>query len=74
MWLTKCSVAMLFLRLSPDRVHIRGSQAVLGTCTVFVVASILIASLRCDLASPWVFAEGGCSGLVRCPRHTQYQF
>ena len=69
LWLTKCSVALLFLRLSPDRNHMISSYAFLGSSTVFLVASIFAVCLRCDLAAPWLFADQQCPGLVSFALH-----
>ncbi len=55
MWLTKCSVAFLFLRLSPDKRHKLASHILLGASTVFMVISVLVVSLRCNIAQPWIF-------------------
>ncbi|CZT10359.1 uncharacterized protein RAG0_14848 [Rhynchosporium agropyri] len=50
-WFTKCSVALLLVRLSPDRRHNFASFATLGTSTIFMIASVLIISLRsCSMA------------------------
>ncbi len=64
MWLTKVSAAFLFLRLSPDRTHIITSKALLGASTVFMVVSLFIVAIRCDVAEPWVIADGQCASAV----------
>ena len=68
LWLTKCSIAFLFLRLSPDKSHKLVSNATLLVSTVLTVISILIVALRCDLANPWIFIDVQCPGLVRAFR------
>ncbi|CZT50031.1 uncharacterized protein RSE6_10950 [Rhynchosporium secalis] len=54
-WFTKCSVALLLVRLPPDRRHNFASFATLGTSTIFMIASVLIISLRCEYTQPWIF-------------------
>ncbi len=74
MWLTKCSAAFLFLRLSPDRVHMAAAKALLAASTVFMLISVLAVALRCSLAHPWLVVGEQCSGLVsglRVPRYLQ---
>ncbi|KAH6721030.1 hypothetical protein BKA61DRAFT_699310 [Leptodontidium sp. MPI-SDFR-AT-0119] len=62
-WLTKCSVAFLFIRLSPDRRHTLASYTILGASTIFMFISVLIVSLRCELSQPWIFVESKCPHL-----------
>ncbi|KAK3317954.1 hypothetical protein B0H66DRAFT_555879 [Apodospora peruviana] len=64
LWATKCSIAYLFIRLSPDRVHILLAKTCLGVCTFFMVLSIFVTLLRCDLHSPWIFIGQQCVGLL----------
>jgi hypothetical protein len=64
MWLTKCSIAYLFIRLSPDRSHILAAKMCLAMSTFFMALSVLITSLRCDLHMPWIFIGKQCIGLV----------
>ncbi|KAH7369607.1 hypothetical protein BKA65DRAFT_416627 [Rhexocercosporidium sp. MPI-PUGE-AT-0058] len=59
-WLTKCSVAFLFVRLSPDRWHTMTSYIILGISTIFMFISVLIVSLRCEISQPWIFIEAQC--------------
>ncbi|KUJ14945.1 uncharacterized protein LY89DRAFT_649533 [Mollisia scopiformis] len=56
-WLTKCSVAFLTIRLSPDKRHNFASNAVLYTSTLFVVISIFMFALGCNLSEPWLFID-----------------
>ncbi|KAM7188890.1 hypothetical protein V8F20_010399 [Naviculisporaceae sp. PSN 640] len=64
LWATKCSIAFLFIRLSPDRTHILLARICLGVSTFVMMLSILITSLRCDLARPWIFIGEQCPGLI----------
>ncbi|KAK5658295.1 hypothetical protein OQA88_2270 [Cercophora sp. LCS_1] len=61
---TKCSITLFFVRLSPDRNHMRAATVCLGVITLFTVGSILATTLRCDLSSPWVFIGTRCPGLL----------
>ncbi|KAK0113952.1 hypothetical protein ONS95_014197 [Cadophora gregata] len=64
LWLTKCSVALLFIKLSPDKRHSLASYSILGASTVFMVISVLTVSLRCDLAQPWIFIGATCTHVL----------
>ncbi|KAL2063953.1 hypothetical protein VTL71DRAFT_4447 [Oculimacula yallundae] len=63
-WLTKCSVALLLVRLSPNKRHNLASYTILGASTVFMVVSVLIVSLRCDFTQPWTFIDAQCPQLL----------
>jgi len=63
-WLTKCSVAFLLLRLSPNRGHNVASIVVLVTSTVFMIVSVFVVALKCDLAHPWMFINEKCTDLL----------
>lgn len=65
LWLTKCSVAFLLLRLSPQKEHNLASYAILGASTLFMVISVFIVAFRCDVAEPWIFINTQCTNLVR---------
>ena len=65
LWLTKCSAAFLFLRLTPNYYHVLASRAILAATTVWAVASILMVALRCNLVEPWIFINVQCTNLVR---------
>lgn len=68
MWLTKCSIAFLFLRLSPDKRHNLASYIVLGASTIFMVVSVMVVTLRCNLAHPWIFVNDRlCNDVVSLP-------
>lgn len=64
LWLTKCSVGFLFLRLSPDKNHKMMSNMILLASTVLMVVSVFIVALRCDLTHPWIFVNEQCTNLV----------
>ncbi|KAH8878999.1 hypothetical protein GQ53DRAFT_739354 [Thozetella sp. PMI_491] len=63
LWLTKCSAAFLFIRLSPYKRHIFSSQGCILLATLFAIASLLMSGIRCDLSEPWIFINNSCTGL-----------
>ena len=66
MWLTKCSVSFLYLRLSAARHHNLASKiALVGTTVLSLLVSIFVIALSCDLAHPWLFILPKCTDLVR---------
>jgi hypothetical protein len=67
LFLSKCSVCLLFIRLTSNNAHIKLFQALLGFTTVWMIVSVFIVALRCDLSQPWIQYDGSCSGLVRLP-------
>lgn len=69
LWLTKCSVALLFIRLTPEQKHIFASYVVLGGSTLLMIVSEILVALRCDISHPWIFVDNGCGDLVSCHPH-----
>ncbi|MCJ1291175.1 hypothetical protein MMC34_002718 [Xylographa carneopallida] len=63
LWLTKSSAALLFMRLTPDQNHVRAAKAVLAISTVWVVVSLFMVALRCQLSTPWMDYDGQCTNL-----------
>ena len=65
LWLAKCSMAFLFLRLSPNvRYHTLASKAALLLTLTLMFISVFVTTLRCDLSQPWVFFGAHCSDIV----------
>ncbi|KAE9367678.1 hypothetical protein N431DRAFT_349139 [Stipitochalara longipes BDJ] len=64
LWLTKCSVALLLLRLSPQREHNLVSYGILASSTVLMIVSVFMVALRCDMAEPWIFINSQCTNLL----------
>ena len=62
--LSKCSVASLLIRLTPDKSHKRLFHAVLALMGVWTVGSVFAMALQCNLARPWVLVGEQCSGSV----------
>ena len=63
LYLTKCAVVFLFLRLSPDRRHVMASKIILGLATVLTVASIFMIAISCNVSAPWAFIDEHCTNL-----------
>jgi hypothetical protein len=54
-WVSKISVALFFLRLSPLRSNRRITQGIIAAVGVSGIAAILVVSLVCDLSQPWQY-------------------
>jgi len=67
LWLTKCSVALLTLRLSPNKSHFATLNTIAFWFTILLaVISTFVIALRCNLAQPWIFIDPPCTtNLVR---------
>lgn len=64
LWLTKCSVSFLFIRLTPDSKHVTASYIVLGLSTILMLISELLVAIRCDEPQPWIVIGVRCGDLV----------
>jgi hypothetical protein len=64
LYLTKCAVVFLFLRLSPDRRHVMASKFILGLTTILTIASIFMISFNCTISHPWLFISSHCTGAI----------
>ncbi|KLU92885.1 hypothetical protein MAPG_11746 [Magnaporthiopsis poae ATCC 64411] len=68
MWMTKCSTAFIFVRLSAKKSHHKAAYAAIGTSTVFMLISVLLLALKCGRGSPWIFFQQSCArSIVRVP-------
>ena len=65
MWCSKCSVALTFIRLTPQKKHKTVARGIMVATTVWLVLSIFLIALRCDLSQPWIFIGTKCQDLVR---------
>lgn len=65
-YLTKASAVFLFLRLTPNKAHKLFCWTIMGTSTLWVILSIFIVALRCQLSQPWVVNEH-CVNVVSFP-------
>lgn len=70
--LSKCSVACLLIRLTPDKSHKLLFNAVLVLMGAWTVGSVFAIALQCNLARPWVLVGETCSGSVREKPHIPY--
>ncbi|CAF9920580.1 MAG: hypothetical protein HETSPECPRED_004291 [Heterodermia speciosa] len=64
MWCSKCSVALTFIRLTPQKKHKTVARGIMVATTVWLVLSIFLIALRCDLSQPWIFIGTKCQDLV----------
>ncbi|KAH8770203.1 hypothetical protein F5882DRAFT_411675 [Hyaloscypha sp. PMI_1271] len=64
LWMTKCSVAFLLLRLSPQKEHKLATYSILASSTLFMIISVFILAFRCDVAQPWIFINTQCTNLL----------
>lgn len=63
-YLSKCCVVAIYLRLTPQKPHNRASWATLALCTAWVIPAIFIVLVNCELNTPWRSDGGQCSNLV----------
>ncbi|KAF2724726.1 hypothetical protein K431DRAFT_300604 [Polychaeton citri CBS 116435] len=63
-YVAKCSIVMLFQRISPDRRHLMSVWAVLSVCITFFVISVFLVALRCDVSQPWIVYGQSCGTLI----------
>lgn len=63
MCLSKACIALLFMRLSPGKNHIRASKIALISSIVWAVVSIFMVALKCNLSHPWVEYNQKCTNL-----------
>ncbi|KXG47931.1 uncharacterized protein PGRI_018010 [Penicillium griseofulvum] len=62
-YLSKCCVVAIYLRLTPQKPHNRASWATLALCTAWVIPAILIVLVNCELNTPWRNDSGQCRNL-----------
>ena len=65
LYVSKCAVALLFKRISPDRSHNLVASTILATCGVFALASILLVAVRCDVLHPWLLKSEQCRSSLK---------
>ncbi|EME38969.1 hypothetical protein DOTSEDRAFT_160788 [Dothistroma septosporum NZE10] len=59
----KCSVVLLFKRLTADRKQVLVSWALLAGCCIFACISTFLVALRCNTARPWIQYNVSCGNL-----------
>ena len=57
-------MALLFLRLTPQKTHQSVAKGILIATSVWLVVSIFLIALRCDLSHPWIFINPKCTSIV----------
>ncbi|KAJ5518552.1 hypothetical protein N7453_000974 [Penicillium expansum] len=62
-YLSKCCVVAIYLRLTPQKPHNRASWATLALCTAWVIPAIFIVLVNCELNTPWRSDGGQCTDL-----------
>ncbi|KAL8923699.1 MAG: hypothetical protein Q9208_004451 [Pyrenodesmia sp. 3 TL-2023] len=63
-WASKCSMALLYTRLTPRADHKRLALGIRVIVTVWLIMSIFLVALRCDLSQPWIFINPRCKDAV----------
>lgn len=61
--LSKCSVGLLLILLTPNKTYVRLFQALLGFTALSALVSVFLVALRCDLSQPWIQYNAQCSSL-----------
>lgn len=64
LYLSKCCVIAIYLRLTPQKPHNRASWATLALCTAWLIPAIFILLINCELSRPWRTHGGQCPNLV----------
>ncbi|KAK0511131.1 hypothetical protein JMJ35_006683 [Cladonia borealis] len=64
LYLSKCSLGFLFIRLTPHKIHNKASYAVLGLCTLWVIVSAFVISVNCELNHPWTNISAQCTNML----------
>lgn len=63
-FLSKCCVLGMLSRLTPQRIHHFVLYGVLGLSICWVLSSVLIILVNCELNRPWARPIDHCTGLV----------
>ncbi|KAJ5216302.1 uncharacterized protein N7498_002709 [Penicillium cinerascens] len=64
-YLSKCCVVTIYLRLTPQKPHNRASWATLALCTAWLIPAIFILLVNCELNKPWRSQGGQCLNLFK---------
>ena len=57
-------MAFLFLRLTPSKIHNKIAWGTVALCSVWVIVSIFMVTVNCELRHPWADIAGQCSNMV----------
>ncbi|KAL8671178.1 MAG: hypothetical protein Q9168_004313 [Polycauliona sp. 1 TL-2023] len=63
-WASKCSMALLFTRLTPRADQKKLALGLRITVTIWLVLSFFLVALRCNLSQPWIFIEPKCTDAI----------
>ncbi|KAI4228446.1 MAG: hypothetical protein L6R36_001637 [Xanthoria steineri] len=63
-WASKCSMALLFTRLTPRADQKRLALGLRITVTVWLVLSVFLIALQCNLSRPWIFMDPQCRDAI----------
>ncbi|OJZ87653.1 hypothetical protein ASPFODRAFT_45364 [Aspergillus luchuensis CBS 106.47] len=64
-YISKCCVCGIYLRLTPQKWHNRASIATLALCTAWVIPAVFIIAVNCELNRPWKGSGGQCVNLSK---------
>ncbi|KAI1959547.1 hypothetical protein LOZ58_004356 [Ophidiomyces ophidiicola] len=63
LYVSKCSGSFFYLRISPGRTLSRAVWCVVLLTTLWLIASVLLVGLRCNISVPWTDITAECSSL-----------
>ncbi|OOF98250.1 hypothetical protein ASPCADRAFT_43168, partial [Aspergillus carbonarius ITEM 5010] len=64
-YISKCCVCGIYLRLTPQKSHNRATLTTLALCTAWVIPAVLIIAVNCELNRPWKGTGGQCIDLLQ---------
>ncbi|KAJ6010652.1 hypothetical protein N7451_002064 [Penicillium sp. IBT 35674x] len=64
-YLSKCCVVAIYLRLTPQKPHNWASWATFALCTAWLIPAVFILLVNCELNRPWRIQGGQCRNLYR---------
>ncbi|GAQ08163.1 hypothetical protein ALT_5484 [Aspergillus lentulus] len=64
-YVSKCCVVGIYLRLTPQKTHNQISWATLILCTLWIIPSALILAVNCEMNRPWKTSGGQCRNLLQ---------
>ncbi|KAB8072948.1 hypothetical protein BDV29DRAFT_202039 [Aspergillus leporis] len=73
-YISKCCVVGIHLRLTPQKLHNRISRVTLALCTAWIITAVFIIAINCELNRPWKGAGGQCVNLANQTQLQRWQF
>ncbi|KAJ5090227.1 hypothetical protein N7532_008911 [Penicillium argentinense] len=64
-YLSKCCVLAIYLRLTPQKTHNRATWATLAICTAWFIPAVFILLVNCELNKPWRIQGAQCRNLYQ---------